>query len=183
MQSTRRSFAALLAAVILAVPCTSARAQSAQTLQPGTRVRVQSSQVVTPIIGSYQGMRRDTLVVIEDGAGAQVWTFTSAAVDRLEISAGMKGRNRKPTARWALIGAGIGGAAGWLTAVILENASSNQEYNDVLSALIGAGAGAAFGAVYGSHKLEEHWTPVPMPPRVGILPTRNGIRFSLSASF
>ena len=37
MQSTRRSFAALLAAVILAVPCTSARAQ---TLQPGTRVRV-----------------------------------------------------------------------------------------------------------------------------------------------
>jgi hypothetical protein len=180
MQSTRRSFAALLTAVLLAVPCTSARAQ---TLQPGTRVRVKSSQVVVPIIGSYQGMRRDTLVVIEDGAGAQVWTFTSSAVDRLETSAGMKGRNRKPTARWALIGAGVGAAAGWLTAVLLESASSNQEYNDVISALIGGGAGAAFGAVYGSHKLEEHWTPVPIPPRVGILPTRNGMRFSLSASF
>src|SRR4029079_11886111 len=105
MQSPRWSLSALIAALVLFVPCTAAFAQA---LTPGTRVRVKSPQVVAPVIGSYQGMRRDTVVVIEDGPGAQVWTFTSAAVDRLEVSAGMKGGNRGPTTHWALIGAAVG---------------------------------------------------------------------------
>ena len=179
MQSIRPSFAALFAVLLLAVPCTTA---SAQTLAPGTRVRVKSAQVVSPVIGSYQGMRRDTVVVIEDGAGAQVWTFTSSAIDRLEVSAGMKGGNRAPTTRWALIGAGTGAVVGWLTAAILEGSSSSQ-YNDLLSAAIGAGVGAGLGAAYGYRKLDEHWAAVPVPRRVGLVPTRNGVRLGFSASF
>jgi hypothetical protein len=179
MTSTRRSSSALIAALFILVPCTAAIAQN---LVPGTRVRVKSSQVVAPVMGSYQGMRRDTLVVIEDGAGAQVWTFTSSAIDRLEVSAGMKGGNRGPTTRWALIGAGAGAAAGWLTAVILESSSSSK-YNDVLSGAIGAGIGAGLGAAYGFRITEEHWSSVPVPRRVGIVPTRSGVRVGFSAAF
>jgi len=179
MPSTRRSYSALLAALFILVPCTSAVAQN---LAPGTRVRVKSSQVVAPIIGSYQGIRRDTVIVIEDGAGAQVWTFTTSAIDRLETSAGMQGGNRGPTTRWALIGAGAGAVVGVLTAVILESSSSSQ-YNAALSGAIGAGIGAGLGAAYGFRKTEEHWTSVPVPRRVGIVPTQNGVRLSFSASF
>jgi len=179
MQSSRWSFGALFIALLLVVPGDSV---TAQALTPGTRVRVKSSQVVAPVIGSYQGMRRDTVVVIEDGAGAQVWTFTRSAVDRIEISAGMKGGNRAPTVRWALIGGGVGAALGALTAVILES-SSDSKYNEFLSGAIGLGIGGAVGAAYGMRKLEEHWTSVPIPQRVGIAPSRHGIRIGLSAAF
>ena len=161
------------------VPCSVALAQA---LTPGTRVRVKSSQVVAPVIGSYQGMRRDTVVVIEDGAGAQVWTFTRSAVDRIEVSAGMQGGNRAPTTRWALIGAGAGAAAGVLAAIILES-SSNSKYNDFLSGAVGAGIGGAIGAAYGYRQVEEHWKSVPIPTRVGIMPSRTGFRLGLSAAF
>jgi hypothetical protein len=180
MQSTRWSLGAVLAALFVFAPSTAAHAQ---TVAPGTRVRVHSSQVVAPITGSYQGMRRDTVLVIEDGVGARVWTFTSPAVDRLEVSAGMKPGNRGPTVRWALLGAGVGAAAGWAVALIAEAASSNQQYNDILSAAIGAGAGAALGGAYGYRALEEHWTAVPLPGRVGLAPTRTGIRVGFSTSF
>ena len=179
MQRTRWSFGALLAPLFVLAPCAVAAAQS---LTPGTRVRVKSSQVVAPVIGSYQGMRRDTVVVIEDGAGAQVWTFTSAAVDQIEVSAGMKGGNREPTTRWALIGAGIGAGLGWLTAIALEN-NSNSRYNTLLSSMLGAAAGGVVGGFYGYNKLQEHWTPVPIPRRVGIMPTRDGVRIGFSAAF
>jgi hypothetical protein len=179
MPSLRCSYSALVTALFMFVPCTVAAAQS---LTLGTRVRVKSSQVVAPVVGSYQGLRRDTVVVIEEGAGAQVWTFTTTAVDRLEDSAGMKGGNRGPTTHWALIGAGIGAAAGILTAVILES-SSNSKYNEVLSGAVGAGLGGALGAAYGYRKLEEHWTPVPIPRRVGITPSAHGVRLGFSAAF
>jgi len=179
MPSTRWSFGVLFTA--LAILCPPANA-AAQALTAGTRVRVKSSQVVAPIIGTYQGMRRDTVVVIEDGAGAQVWTFASAAVDRLEVSAGMKGGNRGPTTRWALIGAGIGAGLGVLTAIALENGSDAQ-YNDFLSGAVGAAIGGGIGAAYGYRQLAEHWTAVPIPRRVGLVPSRTGLRLTFSASF
>jgi hypothetical protein len=179
MPSTRPHFRALLAALFALVPL---RVAAAQSLAPGTRVRVKSSELVAPIVGSYQGMRRDTLVLIEDGQGAKVWTFNSSAVDRVEISAGMQGGNRGPMTRWALIGASIGGGVGLLTAVTLEN-STDSRYNEVLSTLLGAAMGAGLGAFYGSRKLEEHWTAVPLPRRIGVAPSPNGLRIGLSATF
>lgn len=179
MPSTRWSFGAVVTALFVLVPSANA---AAQALTPGTRVRVHSSEVVAPVIGSFQGVRRDTVIVIEEGTGAKVWTFTSAAVDRIEISAGMKGGNRGPTTRWALIGGAIGAGAGVLTAVILES-NSNSKYNDFLSGAVGAAIGGGIGAAYGYRKLEEHWTPVPLPGRVGILPSARGVRLAFSVGF
>ncbi len=181
MSSTRRSYSALVVALLLFAPCAVA---AAQALTPGTRVRVKSSQVVAPVVGSYQGLRRDTVVVIEDGTAAQVWTFTTSAVDRIEVSAGMKGGNRGPTTRWALIGAGAGAAVGIITAAILEG-TTDSKYSELLTGLVGAAGGAALGAAYGYRKLEEHWTQVPVPRRVGlgIAPTLRGVRLGYSAAF
>ena len=155
---------------------------AAQALAPGTRVRVKSPQVVAPIIGTYQTMRGDTVMIIEDGTAAKIWSFKSSTIDRLEVSAGMKGHNRGPMTRWALIGAGGGAALGWLTAAALEGATSDK-YNDFLSAAVGAGLGAVAGAAYGSRKLEEHWNSVAVPRRVGFVPTRDGLRVGFSAAF
>jgi hypothetical protein len=179
MQMTRRFHGALLGALLALVPFTFAGAQS---LTPGTRVRVKSSQVVVPVIGSYQGMRRDTVVVIEDGVGAQVWTFAAGAVDRIEISAGMKGGNRRPTTRWALIGGGTGLVAGALAAAALESNTADN-YNVPLSALVGAAVGGGLGAAYGYRKLEERWTRVTIPRRVGLAPTAHGVRLAFNAGF
>jgi len=180
MQTSRWSLGATVVALLVLVPCTTLAAQ--QALAPGARVRVKSDQVVAPVIGTFQGMRRDTVVVIEDGISAQLWTFTSGTIDRLEVSAGMHKGNRGPTTRYALIGAGAGAVAGWLVAVLLESSTSSK-YNDVLSAAIGAGVGAGAGAAYGYRKLEERWAAVPIPRRIGIAPTRGGVRLGLSTSF
>jgi hypothetical protein len=184
MPRTRRSYRTLLAALIILAPLriTAAQSAAAQSLTPGTRVRVTSNQMVAPIVGSYQGMRRDTLVVIEDGAGAKVWAFNTTAVQQVEVSIGMKGGNRDPMIRWGLIGAGVGGGIAFITSVSLEN-NSGQRYNQMTSTLVGAAMGAGLGAFYGSRKLAEHWAPVPLPQRVGVVPTPNGLRITLSASF
>jgi hypothetical protein len=179
MPIARPLFGALFAALVGFTPLSGVHAQG---LTPGTRVRVKSQQVVAPVIGSYQGMRRDTVLIIEDGTAAQVWSFTSATIDLLEVSDGMKGGNKGPMTRWALIGAGGGAVLGFLTAAALEGASSSQ-YNDFLSAAVGAGVGGLAGAAYGYRKLEEHWSPVPVPRRVGLMPTRNGLRLGFSAAF
>lgn len=184
MPRIRRSYRALLAALITLAPVriTAAQATAPQSLTPGTRVRVTSNQMVAPIVGSYQGMRRDTLVVIEDGSGAKIWAFNTTAVSQVEVSLGMKGGNRDPMIRWGLIGGGIGGAIGLITATTLEN-STDQRYNEALSTLLGAAMGAGLGAFYGSRKLAEHWAPIPLPQRVGLVPTAKGLRIALSASF
>jgi hypothetical protein len=178
MLKASRSLRAVTAVLVLVAPC----ALAAQSIAPGTRIRVKSAQVVAPIVGTYQTLRGDTVVVIEDGTAAKIWSFKTSTIDRLEVSAGMKGHNRGPMTKWALIGAGGGAAAGWLTAVALESASDDQ-YSDFLSAAVGAGLGAIAGAVYGSRVLEEHWDSVPVPRRVGLMPTRDGFRVGFSASF
>jgi hypothetical protein len=178
MLKASRSLRAVATVLILVAPS----ALAAQSVSPGARVRVKSPQVVAPIVGTYQALRGDTVVVIEDGTAAKIWSFRTASIERLEVSAGMKGHNRGPMTRWALIGAGAGAAAGWLTALALEGAT-NDQYSDFLSASVGAGLGAIAGAAYGSRIPEEHWNSVPIPRRVGFMPTRDGFRVGLSASF
>jgi hypothetical protein len=127
-------------------------------------------------------MRRDTLVLIEDGTGAKVWAFNTTAVQQVEVSIGMKGGNRDPMVRWGLIGAAVGGGIAFITSVSLENQTS-QNYNEMTSTLLGAAMGGGLGAFYGSRKLTEHWAAVPLPQRVGVVPTAKGLRVALSASF
>ena len=184
MPRIRPSYRALIAALVTLAPLRITAAQSTvpQTLSLGTRVRVTSNQMVAPIVGSYQGMRRDTLLLIEDGTGAKVWAFNTSAVSQVETSIGMKGGNRDPMIRWGLIGAGLGGGIAFITSVSLEN-NTGQQYNQLLSTLVGAAMGGGLGAFYGSRKLAEHWAPIPLPQRVGVVPTAHGVRFALSASF
>ena len=170
---------AVFAAAFLFAPLTSA---TAQNLAPGTRVRVKSPSVVAPVTGSFQGMRRDTLVVIEDDATAQVWNFTTSTIERIEVSGGMQRGNRKQMAKWGLLGALTGAGAGWLLAATLE-AGGDAEYNDAASAAVGAAIGAGLGVAYGYRLVEERWSSVPIPGRVGVLPMRGGVRVSYSASF
>ena len=170
---------ALFAAAFVFAPLAFANAQS---LAPGTRVRVKAPSVVAPITGSFQGMRRDTLVVIEDDVTAQVWNFTTSTIERLEVSDGMKRGNRKQMVRWGFFGALGGAGVGWLLAATLE-AGGDAEYNDALSAGVGAAIGAGLGVAYGYRMVEERWNSVPIPRRVGVLPTRGGVRVSYSASF
>jgi len=179
MSTARPLRRACLATIFLLAPTTPA---VAQTLTPGTRVRVKSPTVVAPVTGSFQGMRRDTVVVIEDSQAAQIWTFTPATIDQLEVSVGMKKGNRGPIIRWTLIGLGTGFAVGWLVAAIIEE-SGDTDYNEAASAGVGAAVGAAAGAAYGYRKLEEHWAAVPVPRRVGLVPTRRGVRLAYSVSF
>lgn len=171
---------AVALAVLTLFGASVAGAQSS-TLAPGTRVRVTSSQVVAPVIGSYQGMRRDTVLVIEDGESAQQWAFTTAEIRRLEVSAGMGRGNRGPIVRNALLGAGLGAAAGVILAFILEE-STDSEYNTVLSGLVGAGVGSGLGAMYGFRVQQEHWTAVAVPRRIGLIPGRV-LRVGFRASF
>ena len=172
------SLRAVAVALILVAPS----ALAAQSVSPGTRVRVKSAQVVAPIVGTYQALRGDTVVVIEDGTAAKIWSFKTASIDRLEVSAGMKGHNRRPMTRGGLIGAGVGAGVGILTATALESATDDK-YSEVLSAAVGAGLGAIAGAVYGARVPEEHWNSVPVPRRVGVVPTRDGFRVAFSMSF
>jgi hypothetical protein len=181
MTTARRSFGALLLALSLGVVAIPAMA-AAQSLTPGTRVRVKSPQVVAAVTGNFQGMRRDTLVVIEDGNAGQAWSFTPATIDKLEVSVGFKGGNKGPMTRWGVIGAGGGAVAGWLVAALLES-SSDSKYNNVLSAGVGAVVGGGLGVAYGYRVQEENWAPVPIPRRVGLVPTRRGIRVGLAAAF
>jgi hypothetical protein len=60
---------------------------------------------------------------------------------------------------------------------------SDAQYNDFLSGAVGAAVGGGLGAAYGYRKLEEHWTSVPIPRRVGFIPTSNGLRLAFSATF
>jgi len=184
MSRIRRSYRALLAALVTLAPFRITGAQSTvpQTLSLGTRIRVTSNQMVAPIVGSYQGMRRDTLLLIEDGTGAKVWAFNTTAVSQVETSIGMKGGNRDPMIRWGLIGAGLGGGIAFITSVSLEN-NTGQQYNQLLSTVLGAAIGGGLGAFYGSRKLAEHWAPIPLPQRVGVVPTAKGLRLALSGSF
>ena len=179
MPTARRLHRALAVALLVFLP---SGGVAAQALTPGTRVRVKSLQGVAPVIGSYHGMRRDTVMVIEDGTAAHMWSFTSASIDQLEVSAGMKKGNRAPMTRWALIGAAVGAGAGWALAIILEG-SSDSDYNQALSATVGAAVGAVAGTAYGYQTEEEHWTPVALPRRVGIVPTRGGLRLGFTAGF
>jgi len=168
-----------MAAAFLFAPIASA---SAQTLAPGTRIRVKAPSVIAPITGSFQGLRRDTLVVIEDDVAARLWNFTTATIERLEVSGGMQRGNRKQMVRWGSYGALGGAGAGWLLAATLE-AGGDAQYNDAMSAAVGAVIGAGLGVAYGYRKVEERWSSVPIPGRVGVLPTRGGARLTYFASF
>jgi hypothetical protein len=139
---------------------------------------VTAPTLVAPLVANFLEQRGDSLVFIEDGRGRGLWSFSIAQIQRLEITAGEAGRNKKPIAKGAAIGAGVGLALGVLFASAAQPSDSTKEYNKVLTGAAGAAAGAGIGAYVGSRVKSEKWVNVPLGRlfSVGL----SGRRFSIS---
>ena len=154
---------------------------TAVSIQPGQRVRVHSITLVSPLIANFLEQRGDTLVFIEDGRGRGVWSFSLSQIDRLEITAGKTGRSSSAIKKGALIGAGIGLAAGLLFANNFDPSDPTRDFSAGPTGIVGAAAGLGLGVFIGSRISTERWVKVPLPQRVSFAP--NGRGLSLSFSF
>lgn len=137
-----------------------------QSVPAGTRIRVSGTDLLTPVIGSFQGVRQDSLVVLEDGDAAQIWAVQIGRVTRLEVSEGWRRGDRRRAVRWGVIG-GLGGAAlGYVVSAILQNgADETERYPKGINMALGAALGGGLGAFYGYSRTIEHWRSVPVPRR------------------
>ncbi len=148
----------------------------------GTRVRVKTANLVAPLVANFLEQRGDTLVFIEDGTGRGVWPFPLAQIERLEMTAGEAGRNKRPIAQAAAIGGGIGLLGGLAFAAALQPSDSTKEYSRPLTAAAGAALGAGIGAILGSRVKSERWINVPLPRQFSLVPNRRG-GFTLTVGF
>ena len=154
--------------------CAQRPSSTAVPIVAGTRVRVKTASLVAPLVANFLEQHGDTLVFIEDGTGRGVWTFGIAQIERLEMTAGEAGRNRRPIARAAAIGGGIGLLGGLAFAISAQPSDSTKEFSQPLTAALGAGLGAGIGAIVGSRVKSERWVNVPLPRQVSLVPNRRG---------
>jgi hypothetical protein len=155
---------ALLVMMLAVVARSGAVAQVGGPVQPGQRVRVQSTVAHTPVlIGAVEAVGTDTLVVRRaDGAGAGVATaMPLSSIARLQVS---RGRHSKWLTGLAL-GAGVGAASG---AVIGAATHKDNDIlfstgdNAVLGAIVFTPVGALTGMVIGLLVKTERWQTVPL---------------------
>jgi hypothetical protein len=154
---------------------------SSVPIAPGSRVRVMAPTLVTPLVANFLEQRGDSLVFIEDGRGRGLWSFSISQIQQLEIAAGEAGRNKRPIAKGAVIGAGVGLALGVLFASVAEPSDSTREYSMLLTGAAGAAAGAGIGAYVGSRVKTEKWVNVPLGRQFsfGVSGRRFGIAIAL----
>jgi len=165
-------------ALALALRAESVAAQQVP-VTPGSRARVTAPTLVTPLIANFLEQRGDTLVFIEEGAGPGVWRFSTAQIDRLEISTGQSTGDRNYMARGALWGAGAGFVAGVVFAAALRPSEEGRTYNRPVTGLVGAALGAGIGAFVGSRRQTERWVTVPLRGSLSLVPTPHGVGLSL----
>ncbi len=141
------------------------------------RITLEDDQQFT---GTLMAQESRSLIVLVQGAGRQ--TFELGAIQRLELSHGMKREGN--VWRGAGIGALIGAAGGGLF-VLLSGVQSDAGggANAAAAIAIGAGAGAIAGAIIGSGPEREDWREVPLESlQLGVGPVGNG-KWGLVASF
>lgn len=173
---------AILVAFAFAAPDLGAQTRAGTVpVAPGSRVRVKTPTLVAPLIANFLEQRADTLVFIEDGTGRGVWSFPLSQIERLEMTAGDAGRNRKPIAVGAAIGAGAGLVVGTLFAKVFSPSDSTREYSPLLTGALGAGIGAGLGAYAGSRVQKERWVNIPLPSQFSL--RASGRRLALSLAF
>jgi hypothetical protein len=168
---------ALVLSVACVAPQLGAQTRTSGTVPvvPGSRVRVKSENLVAPLVANFLEQRADTLVFIEDGLGKGVWSFAISQIERLEITAGESGQNRKPMVVGAAIGAGAGLVGGIVFAKVLQPSDSTREYNAVLTGLVGAGLGAGIGGYMGSRVKVERWVNIPLPSQFSLRTNGRGV--------
>lgn len=153
---------------------------SGVSVQPGSRVRVHSVTLVSPLIANFLEQRGDTLVFIEDGTGRGVWSFSLAQIDKLEITGGRTGRSSSAIKKGAIIGAGIGLAAGLLFANTFDPSDPTRDFDAGPTGIVGAAAGAGLGVFIGSRISTERWVNIPLPQRMSFAPNGRGLTLSFS---
>jgi len=177
-----KTLAVSLGLALVAQDVNAQRPSAAVPIVAGTRVRVKTASLVAPLVANFLEQRGDTLVFIEDGTGRGVWSFGIGQIERLEMTAGEAGLNRRPIARNAAIGGGIGLLAGLVFANLAEPSDSTREYSRPLSGVAGAALGAGIGAIIGSRVKSERWVNVPLPRQLSLVPNSRG-GFTLTFGF
>jgi hypothetical protein len=178
-----RSFVIPFVVALLSAPVVPAAAQQptpttaqpgvALPILPGTRVRVKASNLVTPLIATYLEMRGDTAVFIES-VGRGLWSLALDQITSVERSAGEQRRNRSYIVKSAAIGVPVGAFLFWGATGIFDTGDSTRTFSRGTTALLGAVVGGVVGGIIGTRFATEHWSPVPLPRRVSLVPTRRG---------
>jgi len=167
-----RTTIATLLLLGLAVP---AAAQDANTLAPGTRVRVEAPTVTDGrTTGSLASIDATVLhLTLEDG---ETLTVPRDAVESIEVSAG----RRSHWVRGSGIGALVGLAFSGTVAIIGAN-ESDSSLDSLDRAMYGAfivvttAGSAVVGGVTGALIRTEQWEPMPASGvRVGVRPVAGG---------
>lgn len=177
-----KTLAVSLSLALVAPDVNAQRPSAPVPIVAGTRVRVKATSLVAPLVANFLEQRGDTLVFIEDGTGRGVWSLGIGQIERLEMTAGEAGRNKKPIAKAAAIGGGIGLLAGVIFAGVAEPSDSTREYSKPLTAAVGAAVGAGIGALIGSRVKSERWVNVPLPRQLSLVPNGRG-GFTLTFGF
>ena len=172
---------ALVISLGLALIAHNAAAQTASNatigVQPGSRVRVTTPTMVSPLIANFLEQRGDTLVFIENEKGRGVWSFGVAQIDRLETTAGETGRSKSAMKKGAIIGGIAGLATGILFAATFDPSGDNRKYSRMQTGIVAGLAGAGFGFLIGSFVSTERWVNVPLPKQLTNVPTMSpGLR-------
>jgi hypothetical protein len=166
---------AFLGVVIVATAANAQRPTSSTVpITAGSRVRVKTASLVAPLIANFLEQRGDTLVFIEEERGRGIWTFSLSQIERLEMTAGNTGYDKRPIVRGAVIGGGAGLLAGLGFAAAFSPSDSTKEYNAILTGALGLGVGAGIGAFLGSRVNSERWVNVPLPRQLTLMPNRRG---------
>lgn len=179
----------LVCAALLAI-APAVRAQPADALSAGTRVRV-SAPATGRLVGTITEVRRDTLLVLARG---KVHALPVSSIRALQVS-----RGRPPRLASALEGGAIGlltGAVGGAASLALPSLvvpdACDREGDGVLcfstgewallGVVIGAPLGAASGAVAAFISPRERWRSVTArsAPALTVQPQAAGVRVGLS---
>ena len=166
----------------LSQSATAQTAKSTVSITPGTRVRVSTPTMVSPLVANFLEQRGDTLVFIEDGRGRGVWSFDVDQIDRLEMTAGQVGRSSSAIRKGALIGGGIGFATGFIFASTFDPSNEDRRYSRMGTGVLAGLAGAGFGAFIGMRVTTEKWVPVSLAKQLSVSPNPRGgftLAFSL----
>ena len=176
-------YAAFVFAVLAVTPLARVTAQEPPPVKVGDRVRVTApDQALSKYTGTLTGVYRDTLTLDTLHVPLQ-------SVTRLEVSRGQKSK----TGKGALIGAGVGFAAGAITGLAFcargtSSCESDTDYTGLAVLILGGGGallGAGLGAGVGSSVKVDRWEDVPLDRlRVSFVPQRDGrFRLGLSVRF
>jgi hypothetical protein len=161
-----RSLSQLAVAVLVSFAVHSSRLDAQGPLVAGARIRVLGTDMVAPLVGSFQALRNDTLFVLEDGIGAQRWSLPVRDLKSVEVSKGMGRHDAGKMRKWGIIGAAAGGALGFAASKVLDaNSGPAAKYNAGLGTVAGLAIGAGAGVFYGASLPVEMWGSLPVPRR------------------